>query len=64
MKYSFDECWEAVKSSEEFQEAVQKLYCLAIKVNPNMTAKEWQFLKCYCTAVAMIEANIMAEANE
>lgn len=43
MKYSFDECWEALKS-KEFQEAAQKpmqeLYLAARKANPNMTAKQ------------------------
>lgn len=67
MKYSFDECWEAVKS-KEFQKAEQKpmqeLYLAAVKMNPNMTAKQWQILKCYCLADAMLELNQMAEANK
>lgn len=67
MKYSFDECWEALKS-KEFQEAAQKpmqeLYLAARKANPNMTAKQWQFLKCYFAAGAMVEANRLAEIEQ
>lgn len=58
MKHTFDEYITAA-NGEQVQKIVDDLREQALKDNPEMTAEQWQILKCFCLAgaIAKLENN-------
>lgn len=52
MEHTFDEYITAA-NGEQVQKIVDKLREQALKDNPEMTAEQWQMIKCFCLAGAI-----------
>ncbi len=60
MKRPIEEYIEAA-NGEAAQKVIDKLREMALEINPNMTEKQWQFLKCFVVAGAIAEIEGVAE---
>lgn len=58
MKHTFDKYIKAA-NGEQVQKIVDELRKQALKDNPELTAEQWQILKCFCLAgaIAKLEKN-------